>query len=258
MAVNLSAGAKTWAGVTANVSRGGLSVHSDFVLPPGSAIAASFQLPSGEPVRVRAEVQWARKLQGKATLEAQNSMGLRFTTAAGGAYQAFIRVLEQAAAAQSMVTRAAREADRGTVAPPRPAAAAPGRVTSHLYGTGTLPAVGLEALMELVVGPSDLAAPGGYPCSIAPSRAAWMIEQACTRLLAPLLAGRTKSVGVGLAVNTQQGTPIPVDTRLVITAQLASLSPDGRSAGFEVAITDGDHVVASGKHTRLLVEPAAK
>ena len=64
-----------FAGVSQDLSRGGVFVATYQLLPVGSAVGLSLELPDGERVEVRGEVRWLRESSGG---EGRPGMGVAF------------------------------------------------------------------------------------------------------------------------------------------------------------------------------------
>jgi predicted thioesterase len=333
--ITFSDGSQAHHGQTANLSRTGACIHSDYVVAPGAQLHVTIGLPGIADVRLRAVVEWARKLRGSETLAAAHSMGLRYLAAPGSDYDDFMSVIEGLAQPHGLTTRgeaAAPEPARVTPPPrgapvaaravvPEPAtrrrslahdprmidldavAAPPPRrapaidprrepeapaqrrapaVDPRREPAGDTPArpqrevdvVELHAPIEevhrraatspprpeknldFVVSADDLAAPGEYPCSLSTARVAWLLEQGAAELIAPHLKGRVATVGLSLEVNVPN-EPVAVGTAVEVVVALTAIGNDRRSFGFELAIRDGDRLVATGRHLRQLVEPAS-
>ena len=98
---------------------------------------------------------------------------------------------------------------------------------------------------EVAVGTED-----SFPEVLATSRVIGLIEVSAARLLQPLLKAGELSVGVGIDIKHFAPTPVGEDVRVVATF----LEPDGKLYLFEVEVFDRAGKVASGKHTRAIVD----
>jgi predicted thioesterase len=98
---------------------------------------------------------------------------------------------------------------------------------------------------EVAVGPED-----SFPEVLATSRVIGLMEVSAARLLQPLLKPGELSVGVGIDIKHFAPTPVGEDVKVVATF----LEPDGKLYLFEVEVFDRAGKVASGKHTRAIVD----
>ena len=89
-----------------------------------------------------------------------------------------------------------------------------------------------------------------FPEVLATSRMIGLMEVSAARLLKPLLKAGELSVGVGIDVKHFAPTPVNEDVRIVATF----VEPEGKLYLFEVEVFDRAGKVASGKHTRAIVE----
>jgi predicted thioesterase len=307
--VVFSDGKQQHRGQTANLSRTGACIHSDYVVAPGTEVALTMGLPGIADVSMQAVVEWARKLRGSETLQASSSMGIRFVTGPGPEYDDFMSVIEEQAQAHGLTAKAAPGRGAAPAAPrreplpvvpvepsrfpaprrvpaidtrrpsprrapaidprrePEPdAPAQPRREIVELHTpiidiqprrTESAPAPSRpEKHLDFVVGPDDLAAPTHYPCSLSTSRVAWLLEQGAADLAAPRLRGRMATIGLSLEVAVPR-EPLAVGTPLSVVVALTTVDGDQRTFLFDIEITAGDRLVASGRHVRTVVEPAS-
>jgi len=98
---------------------------------------------------------------------------------------------------------------------------------------------------EVAVGTED-----SFPEVLATSRVIGLMEVSAARLLQPLLKPGELSVGVGIDIKHFAPTPVGEEVRVVATF----LEPDGKLYLFEVEVFDRAGKVASGKHTRAIVD----
>ena len=89
-----------------------------------------------------------------------------------------------------------------------------------------------------------------FPEVLATSRMIGLMEVSAARLLKPLLKPGELSVGVGIDVKHFAPTPVDEEVRVVATF----LEPDGKLYLFEVEVFDRAGKVASGRHTRAIVD----
>jgi fluoroacetyl-CoA thioesterase len=89
-----------------------------------------------------------------------------------------------------------------------------------------------------------------FPEVLATSRMIGLMEVSAARILKPLLKPEELSVGVG--INVKHFAPTPVDEEVRVVATF--LEPDGKLYLFEVEVFDRAGKVASGKHTRAIVD----
>jgi fluoroacetyl-CoA thioesterase len=106
--------------------------------------------------------------------------------------------------------------------------------------------------------PGDLASEvsvGGndqFPEVLATSRMIGLMEVTAARLMKPLLQQGQLSVGVGVDIKHFAPTPVGEEVRIVATF----LEPDGKLYLFAVEVFDRAGKVASGRHSRAIVEKA--
>lgn len=98
---------------------------------------------------------------------------------------------------------------------------------------------------EVAVGAED-----SFPEVLATSRVIGLMEVSAARLLQPLLKPGELSVGVGIDIKHFAPTPVGEEVSVVATF----LEPDGKLYLFEVEVFDRAGKVASGKHTRAIVD----
>jgi fluoroacetyl-CoA thioesterase len=89
-----------------------------------------------------------------------------------------------------------------------------------------------------------------FPAVFATSRMIAVIEIAAARLMRPLLQAGQLSVGVG--VDVKHFAPTPAGEEVKAVAVFRGL--EGRMYNFDVEVFDRAGKVASGKHTRAIVE----
>jgi len=104
--------------------------------------------------------------------------------------------------------------------------------------------------------PEDLAsevavsADDAFPEVLATSRMIGLMEVSAARLLKPLLKPGELSVGVGIDIKHFAPTPVGEEVRVVATY----IEPDGKLYLFDVEVYDRAGKVASGKHSRAIVD----
>lgn len=98
---------------------------------------------------------------------------------------------------------------------------------------------------EVAVGTED-----SFPEVLATSRVIGLMEVSAARLMQPLLKAGELSVGVGIDIQHFAPTPVGEDVKVVATF----LEPDGKLYLFEVEVFDRAGKVASGKHSRAIVD----
>jgi uncharacterized protein (TIGR02266 family) len=59
--VTLASEHNFFVGFTENISEGGLFIATHQLMPVGSVIDVTFRLPAGEPIHIKAAVQWVRQ-----------------------------------------------------------------------------------------------------------------------------------------------------------------------------------------------------
>ena len=89
-----------------------------------------------------------------------------------------------------------------------------------------------------------------FPEVLATSRMIGLMEVSAARLLKPLLKSGELSVGVG--VDVKHFAPTPVDEEVRAVATFAGM--DGKLYQFDMEVFDRAGKVASGKHTRAIVD----
>ncbi len=89
-----------------------------------------------------------------------------------------------------------------------------------------------------------------FPEVLATSRMIGLMEVTAARLMKPLLKPGELSVGVGVDIKHFAPTPVGEEVKVVATF----LEPDGKLYLFELEVFDRAGKVASGKHTRAIVE----
>jgi len=126
----------------------------------------------------------------------------------------------------------------------------------HFRMRGIIMEIGVQGVCVYVVQEKDLAskvalsAEDSFPEVLATSRMIALIEIAAARLMQPLLQAGQLSVGV--SVDVEHLAPTPVDEEVKAVATFVNL--DGKIYHFEVEVSDRAGKVASGKHTRAIVE----
>ncbi len=98
---------------------------------------------------------------------------------------------------------------------------------------------------EVAVGPED-----AFPEVLATSKMIGLMEVSAARLLKPLLKPGEFSVGVGIDIKHFAPTPVKEEIRVVATFT----ELDGKLYLFEVEVFDRAGKVASGKHSRAVVD----
>lgn len=111
---------------------------------------------------------------------------------------------------------------------------------------------GLEASVRLVVGDGDTAAAlgSGDVAVLGTPRIVGLCEQAAVEAIAGSLEPGQTSVGT--RIDLAHVAPTTVGRRVVARARLDSV--DGRTLGFSFEVSDDTGPVASGTHTRVLVD----
>jgi predicted thioesterase len=173
--VVFSDGKQTCRGLTANLSRTGLCLHSDYVVMPGTELTLKLGLPGVAEISVPAHVEWARKLRGNETLQAAHSMGVRFLQAPGPEYARFMTVIEDLAQPHGLTTRQAAT---------EPAPAEPAPAARRQPRPAATPAPVVEPPWE----PHPLAPPAGAPPVAPPAAARPVAPSAASRALDAAMA----------------------------------------------------------------------
>jgi fluoroacetyl-CoA thioesterase len=113
-------------------------------------------------------------------------------------------------------------------------------------------APGLRGEAEMVVGEADtaLALRSGTVEVLGTPRVIALCEEATCRAIAPALTDGSTTVGMKVAVDHLQ--PSPIGARIVAEAVLAKV--EGRRLTFTVSASDGRGLVAVGKVQRVVVD----
>lgn len=98
---------------------------------------------------------------------------------------------------------------------------------------------------EVGVGDEDV-----FPAVLATSKMIGLMEVSAARLMKPLLKEGELSVGVG--VDIKHFAPTPIDEEVTVSATFEEM--DGKLYLFTVEVLDRAGKVASGKHTRAIVQ----
>lgn len=98
---------------------------------------------------------------------------------------------------------------------------------------------------EVAVGGEDV-----FPEVLATSRMIGLMEVSAARLMKTMLNPGELSVGVGVDIKHFAPTPVGEEVKIVATF----VEPDGKLFLFEVEVFDRAGKVASGRHTRAIVE----
>jgi len=118
--------------------------------------------------------------------------------------------------------------------------------------------IGTKEQVAYVVQERDLASfvavssEDNFPDVLATSRMIALMEISAARLMKPLLQAGQLSVGVSVDIKHFAPTPVNEEVKAVATY----LGVDGKTYQFEVEVFDRAGKVASGKHTRAIVETA--
>jgi predicted thioesterase len=86
----------------------------------------------------------------------------------------------------------------------------------------------------------------------APSSAALLFERASVQAIAGVLPSGTQTLGISLKINMNRPPHVMLGAKLEAIATLLSISPD-RTLRFQVELREGERLVASGEHQRILV-----
>lgn len=249
---------------TTNVSMTGMCIASDYIAVPGTQVLATVMLPGGQQANFEAVVIWARKVRAKADFAEKNTMGLEFVIPPGEHYNEVIvaaldgKIPRQATTSPAITapqTRApsARQTSP-SVRPAAPAVQAKAAPVMSPKETVVAKAVGKVGMLEAKVRLEDLAAPSDlYPCSISPARAAEWIEKAAVRGVASSLPPGSVSVGIALQIEIKPFPPVRIGCRIATTAKFTGFSPDGKRLIFKFGIDDGEQLIASGRHERMII-----
>jgi len=226
--VDFESGGRRGTGVTANLSETGLHLSSVAVFGPGTRLAGTVRLPSGEDASFVAEVRWARKLRGADALAMQNSMGVEFLEAPAPSYLEFLRThLDPSFAA------ARPRSDPAVVAPARGSTPTPAepRTAGRLR-------LGLDGLSTLILSATDaLSSERPRECVLTAARATSLLEDAAARAVEGFLPERSRLVTVQLELGLLGGLVLPIGTTLAAACRLGALSADGATLTFEGSVS---------------------
>lgn len=112
--------------------------------------------------------------------------------------------------------------------------------------------VGATGSAGLVVGREDTAialGSGDVPVLGTP-RVVALLEAAAVAALAGNLADGITSVGTHIAVDHQAASPVGAE----VSGTAEVVSVEGRTVSFRLAASEGGRIVATGNHTRVLVD----
>jgi predicted thioesterase len=284
--VTLVVRGRSFSAVTEDLSQSGVLVRCAEILQPGTAISGSLELEQ-KTLSFGAMVRWSRSASRSHSNETQHSMGLAFLSTPGAAYLEYFEraVLEhtQAAALETPPTpaRAKRSptpvpekspknppppratpvdpvAGVGVRVPERVAASSPGPASAPkepdngrstpLAGSALAP--GLVGKVESVTKSTNTKVRGASP--FAPSSAALLFERAAVQAVAGALPAGTQTLGLSFKLNMNRPPHVMIGARLEAIATLVSIAPDW-TLRFQVELREGERVVASGEHQRVLV-----
>jgi predicted thioesterase len=288
--VTIGARGRSFVAVSEDLSPSGLLVRCSEILHPGTAISGTLDL-DGQILSFGAMVRWSRSASRSNSNETQHSMGLAFLSTPGALYLAYFEkaVAELGvgfdAASSPATARPAPAVPPATAAstekapriPPRatPAggvpAAIPRAVTAPaipppfavaapqedvaresrdapVLGSGLVP--GLIGKCESNTKATDSKVRGAS--AFAPSSAALLFERAAVQAVAGAIPAGTQTLGISLTLNMNRPPHVMLGARLEAVATLLSISPD-RTLRFQVELREGDRLVASGEHQRILV-----
>lgn len=91
----------------ANLSRGGLFVHTHEPLSPGRRILIEMALPNGKPVEAIGRVAWSKRVVARGEIEAESGIGVEFLGGSPDQFadlEAYIHDLEPATEAAGSQT----------------------------------------------------------------------------------------------------------------------------------------------------------
>jgi predicted thioesterase len=112
--------------------------------------------------------------------------------------------------------------------------------------------IGATGSADLVVGREDTAialGSGDVPVLGTP-RVVALLEEAAVAALAGDLAAGITSVGTHIAVDHQAASRVGAE----VSGVAEVISVEGRTVGFRLVALEGDRTVATGAHTRVLVD----
>ncbi len=277
LAVTVGARGRSFSGVTGDLSPSGVLVHCAEILQPGIAVTGTLEV-EGESLSFGAMVRWSRSASRSNSNETQHSMGLAFLTAPGPAYLAYVNRAavdlgllpppelvpiapsppDKKPGSKPPVPRPSEIATATAVAAPRPAppivaaAAVPLRPQE-----APAPPVPLSGLVVGLVGRADGSVKSGGSglrgaSPLAPSSAALLFEKAAVQAVAGALRPGTQTLGISLKLSLNKPPHVMIGAKLEAVATLMHIAPD-RTLRFQVELREGERVVASGEHQRVLV-----
>jgi predicted thioesterase len=111
---------------------------------------------------------------------------------------------------------------------------------------------GLTATVELTVADADTAVAlrSGDVAVLATPRVVALAEEATVAAVAPVLESGLTTVGTRVELDHLA----PTGVGATVVAQARLITVDGRRLGFDVLLTDGTDVVASGRVDRVVVD----
>jgi predicted thioesterase len=278
--VTIAGRGRSFSGFTGDLSSSGVLVYCTEILQPGTAVTASMKL-EGQTVSFGAMVRWSRSASRTNSNETQHSMGLAFLSGPGAAYQEYftLAAIELGLIAPpelvpvppppgekkpKIAVPQPRPPEKPIVTPPtvpRPSEKASSplpEAVAHEKPREAAPTpvpvaglvLGLIGRAEGSTKSSNSKVRGASP--IAPSSAALLFEKAAVQAVAGVLPVGTQTLGLSLKLSLNRPPHVMIGARLEAVATLVQIAPD-RTLRFQVELREGERLVASGEHQRILV-----
>jgi predicted thioesterase len=288
--VTIAVRGRTFSAVSEDLSPSGLLVRCPEILQPGTAVSGALEL-EGQVLSFGAVVRWSRSASRTNSNETQHSMGLAFLSNPGTSYIVYFEraVAEQVSpatfepASTPPMARPlpAASPDRVPKIPPSaaPAVGGPVAVSSVAaralssqaiaaaapraperqvappspqpeIGTAKGLVPGLIGRVETNTKVSDPKGRGALP--FAPAAAAVLFERAAVQAIAAVLPPETQTLGISLKINMNRPPHVIVGAKLEAIATLLSVATDW-TLRFQIELREGERLVASGEHQRILV-----
>ena len=281
--VTIGVRGRSFAAVTGDLSTSGVLVYCAEILKPGTAVTGTLDL-EGTPLTFGAMVRWSRSASRSNSNETQHSMGLAFLSGPGPAY---LEYFNRAAADLGLVplpelipidslpsekkpksnppiARPAQPPAASPIAPPAASPIAPPAPSPIAPPAGSFVATPASSFVAtpagLVTGligkaegstkATNSKVRGASP--LAPSSAALLFEKAAVQAVAGALPPGTQTLGLSLKVNLNKPPMVMIGATLEAVATLVQIAPD-RTLRFQVELREGERLVASGEHQRVLV-----
>jgi hypothetical protein len=229
--VTFEAASGKGAGYTANYSPGGIQIVARLVYAPGTQLKGKMTLPDKVEVPFDAEVRWAKRVSVRGTvrdvsLQAQNTMGLKFLNPLGEAYFSFLQ--------REWAREAAVGAGAATAAP------APAEIVPPLLRVKP----GAKGRARLITDADGRVLSGAL--------ALQLIERAAEQALEGAAPGALHTCTVSVTL-TLQPSSLPKGAEITAQAAVTSVDFDDGTLGFEVTILHGESRLGTASLSRVTV-----